>query len=115
MGKTGNNEPGFAFAKLADADNYKKWACEMIYSLESAGLWEHTLLNAENPKLLPIKLKGKELLNDVKLERQKKQANKIKAWNKNNSKCKRYLGRMCFGHIQQEFQTIKPDWKAHDF
>ena len=72
MGKTGDDEPGFAFAKLAGADNYKKWAREMRYSLESAGLWEHTLSDGENPKPFSIDLKGKELLNDVKLERQEK-------------------------------------------
>lgn len=114
MGKTGDDVAGFAFAKLAGADNYKKWAREMRYSLESAGLWEHTLSSEENPKPLAIELKDEELLSDVKLERQEKRADKIKAWNKSNSKCKEYLGRMCLGHIQQEFQAIKPDWEAHD-
>ena len=114
MGKTGDDEPRFAFAKLASADNYKKWACKMRFSLESAGLWKHTLSDGENPKLLPIDLKGKELLNDGKLERPEKRADKIKTWSKSNSKCKRYLSRMCLGHIQQGFQAIKTNWEAHD-
>ncbi len=38
MGKSGDDKPGFSFSKLAGADNYKKWAREMGYSLESAGL-----------------------------------------------------------------------------
>lgn len=50
MGKSGDDEPGFSIAKLAGADNYKKWAREMRYSLESAGLWDHTLSGEENPK-----------------------------------------------------------------
>lgn len=107
MDKTDDNKPGFAFAKLAGANNYKKWACKMRYSLESARLWEYILLDGENPKLFLINLKGKELFNNVKLEQQEKRADKFKVWSKSNSKCKRYLGRMCLGHIQQEFQAIK--------
>lgn len=56
-----DDEPGFSFAKLAGADNYKKWAREMRYSLESAGLWDYTLSTAENPKPLPINLKSNDL------------------------------------------------------
>ena len=114
MGKSGDDEPGFSFAKLAGADNYKKWAREMRYSLESAGLWDHTLSDEENPKPVAIILKGEALNDDAKLERQEKRADKILAWTKNNVKCKGYIGRMCLGHIQQEFQAVKTDWLAHD-
>lgn len=115
MGKPGDDsEPGFSFAKLDGADNYKKWAREMRYSLESAGLWDHTLPNAENPKPVPILLKGNDFDDDAKVDRQEKRADKITAWNKNNLKCKGYLGRMCLGHIQQEFQAVKTDWLAHE-
>ncbi len=88
MGKSGDDEPGFSFAKLAGADNYKKWAREMLYSLESAGLWDHTLPDKENPKPVAIILKDKGLEDDVELERQEKRADKIIAWPKNNVKCK---------------------------
>ncbi|MCJ1271382.1 hypothetical protein MMC22_011282, partial [Lobaria immixta] len=64
MGKSDDNKPGFAFAKLAGANNYKKWTRKMRYSLESARLWEHTLLDKENPKPFPIDLKGKKLFNN---------------------------------------------------
>ncbi len=114
MGKSGDDEPGFSFAKLAGADNYKKWAREMRYSLESAGLWDHTLPDKENPQPVAIILKDKELEDDVKIERQEKRADKIIAWTKNNVKCKGYIGRMCLGHIQQEFQAVITDWLAHD-
>lgn len=114
MGKPDDDESGFAFAKLVGADNYKKRAREMRYSLESAGLWDQTLSNVENPKPAPIGLKGEDLLNEAKLERQKKRTDKIKAWNKSNSKCKGYLGLMCLGHFQQKLQAIKSDWEVHD-
>ena len=114
MGKSGDDEPGFFFAKLAGADNYKKWAREMRYSLESAGLWDHTLSDQENPKPVAIILKGEDLEDDAKLERQEKRADKIHAWTKNNVKCKRYIGCMCLGHIQQESQAVKTDWLAHN-
>ena len=115
MGKPGDDEPsGFSFAKLTGADNYKTWAREMRYSLESAGLWKHTLSAKENSRPTPIVLLGKDLDDDAKLERQKKRADKITAWNKNNSKCKGYLGRMCLGYIQQEFQAVQTEWLAHD-
>ena len=75
----------------------------MHYSLESEGLWDHTFSDKESPKPVAFILKGKELEDDVKLERQKKRADKIIAWTNNNVKCKGYIGRMCLGHIQQEF------------
>lgn len=78
MGKH-EDEPRFSFAKLASAENYKKWAGEMRYS---AGLWDHTLSAAENPKPLPIILEGNNLNDDAKDNRQKKLSDKIIAWNK---------------------------------
>ncbi len=59
MRKSGNDEPGFSFALLAGADNYMKWAREMCYSLDSAGLWDYTLPDKENPKPVTIILKDK--------------------------------------------------------
>ncbi len=114
MGKSGDDEPGFSFVKLTGTDNYKKLAREMQYSLESAGLWDHTLSDTENPKPVVIVLLGKDLKNDTKLERQEKRADKIIAWTKNDVKCKGYIGRMCLGHIQQEFHAVKIEWLAHD-
>lgn len=86
----------------------------MRYSLESAGLSYHTLSDEENPKPVAIVLKDKDLEDDAKLERQEKRGDKIIAWTKNNIKCKVYIGRMCLGHIQQEFQAVKTDWAAHN-
>ena len=114
MGKTGDEEAGFAFDNLAGADNYKEWAREMRFDHESAGIWDHTLAEKENPKPGPIKLEGLDREDDAKLERQEKRQDKITAWNKSNSKCKGYIGRMCLGHIQQEFEAIKTEWVAHD-
>ena len=114
MGKSGDDEPGFSFVKLAGADNYKKWAHEMQYSLEFVRLWDHTLPDIENPKPSPIVLKSEDLKDDAKLERHKKRADKIHTWNKNNVKCKSYIGRICLSYIQQEFQTVKTDWLAYD-
>lgn len=56
----------------------------MRYSLESGGLWDHSF------------------------------SDRITTWTKSNVKCKGYIGRMCFGHIQQELQAVKTDWPAHD-
>lgn len=114
VGKTGDDEPGFAFGELARADNYKKWAREMRYALESAGIWDKTLPAKNNPKPVPIQLKDKDHESDAKLERQEKRQDKIMTWKNNNSKCKEYISRMCLSHIQQEFQTVKDDWMAHD-
>ena len=114
MGKSKDNKSRFSFDKPAGADNYKKWAREMRYSLGSAGLWDHTLSDQENPKPVAIILKSKDLDDDVKLERQEKRANKIHAWTKSNVKYKDYIGCICLGHIQQEFQAVKTDWLAHD-
>ncbi len=114
MGKSGDDEPGFSFAKLAGAENYKKWAPEMLYSLESAGLWYHTLPDKENPKPIAIIFKEKKLEDYVKLERQKNRVDMIIAWTKNNVQCKSYIGQMCLGHIQQEFQAVKTDWLANN-
>ena len=99
IGKSGDNEPGFSFVKLAGADNYKKWAREMRYFLESIGLWDYTLSDTVNPKPVPIILKGEDLENNVKLEREEKPLDKIHAWTKNNVKYKGYIGRICLGHI----------------
>lgn len=60
MDKTGDDEPGFAFARLAGADNYKKWARGMRCSLESAGLCDHTLPEKEKHEPVPIALKDKD-------------------------------------------------------
>lgn len=49
----------------------------MQYSLESAKLWDHTLLDTENPKPMLIVFKGKNLKDDNKLEHPKKHADKI--------------------------------------
>lgn len=76
MGKSEADEPGFSFSKLAHAEKYKKWAREMRYSLESAGLWNHALSDEDNPKPVAIISKDKELKDDAKLERQEKRADK---------------------------------------
>ncbi len=89
MGKTGNDKPGFSFAKLSEADNYKKWAREMGYSLESAGLWDHTLEDEENSKPAPKISTSKNLENDVKAKWQEKRMDKIQALTKDSLKCKR--------------------------
>ncbi len=86
----------------------------MRYSVEYGGLWDHTLPDKENAKPIAIIFKDKELEDDDKLERKEKRADKIIAWTKNNVKCKCYIGRMCLGHIQQEFQAVKTDWIAHN-
>lgn len=99
IGKFDDNKPGFSFAKLEGTDNYKKWAQKMPYSLDSAGLWDHILSDAENSKPVAIVFKDKDLDNDAKLERHKKRAHKIISWTKNNVKYKDSLWRMCLGHI----------------
>ena len=114
LGKSRDDDPGFFFAKLAGVDNCKKWAREMRYSLESAGLWDHTLSDEENPKPVAIVVKDKDLEDDAKFERQEKRVDEIIVWTKNNVKCKGYIGRMCLGHIQQAFQAVKTDWLAHE-
>lgn len=77
MGKSEDDKSGFSFAKLASADNYKKWAWEMHYSLESTGFWNYTLLDKENLKSVTIVLKDKDLKDDAKREHQKKRTDKI--------------------------------------
>ena len=114
MSKFRDDESGFSFAKLAGTDNYKKWAQKMQYSLEFAGLCDHTLSDTDNPKPVLIFLKGEDLKDDVKLKRQEKYADKILAWTKNNVKYKDFISRMYLSHIQQEFQAVKTDWLAHD-
>ena len=115
MSKSGDNKPGFSFAKLVSADNYKKLEQEMQYSLEFTRIWDHIVPNTENSKLAPIVLKGEDFEDDTKLEHKKKYANKIHAWNKNNIKCKSCIGYICLSHIQQEFQAARTDWLAHNF
>ena len=112
--KFGDDKPGLSFAKLADADNYIKWAREKHYSLESARLWDHSLSDKENPKPVAIILKEKDLEDDVKLKRLKKLADNIIALAKSNVKCKGYIDCICLNQIQQEFQAVKTDWLAQD-
>lgn len=114
IGKSGDNEPGFSFAKLVDIDNYKKWEREISYSLESTGIWDHTLPDTANLEPTPVVLKGEDLEDDTKLERQKKRADKIYTWNKNNVQCNGFISYISFGHIQQEFKAVNTDWLAHD-
>ena len=64
----------------------------MQYSLESAGLWHHTLSDQEYPKPVAIILKSKDLKDNAKLECQEKRVDNIHAWTKNNVKCKGYMG-----------------------
>ncbi len=109
MGKFGDDQQGLSFAKLAYKDNYKKWAREMRYSLEFAGLWDHILREKKNPKPVAMILKDKELEDDVKLEVLKKREDNIIAWTKNNVTCKGYIGRIFPNQIQQEFQTVQTD------
>ena len=99
MGKSGDDEPEFSFAKLVGMDSYKKWAREMRYSLKSIGLWDYTLSDIENPKPVAIILLSKDLKNNTKLEHQKKRRDKIIAWTKNNVKWKSYIRCICLGHI----------------
>ncbi len=68
----------------------------------------------KNAKPVAIIINDEKLEDDVKLERQEKHWDKIIAWTKNNLKCKGNIGRICLGHIQQEFQAVKTDWLAHD-
>ena len=112
--KMGDDEPDFVFAKLAGVDKYRIWAREMRYSLEPAGLWEHTQSATKNPKPAPIGLKAEDLANNAKLERQERCVDKINAWNQNNLNFQGYLGHMCLGQIQQESQAVRADWAAHD-
>ncbi len=86
----------------------------MHYSLQSRELWDQNFPDKENPKPVASILKDKELEDDVKLEHQEKRADKIIAWTKNNVKCKRYIGRIFLGYIQQEFQAVKMDRLTHD-
>lgn len=74
----------------------------MRYLLKFARFWIYILLIVENLKPAPIILKRKDKLNNAKVERQKKQINKILTWTKSNSKCKRYIRHMCALHIQQK-------------
>lgn len=64
---------------------------------------------------MPIVLKGKNLKDDAKLKSQEKRVDKIIAWIKNSVESKGYIGHICFIYIQQEFQSVKIDWLAHDF
>ena len=114
MAREDDEQPGFAFKKLLGAENYKEWARQMRYSLESARLWMYTLSVTKNPKPAPIILKKEDELDDAKVERQEKRMDKILAWTRSNSKCKGYIGRMCAPHIQQEIQAVKTDWLAKD-
>ena len=77
MGKSADDEPGFSFAKLTGADNYKKWVREIQHSLESVGLRNHIFSDTENLKLVAIVLLSEDLKNDTKLERQENCADKI--------------------------------------
>ena len=77
MDKSGDDKPGFSFAKLAGMDNYKKWAREMRYFLKFVRFWDHTLSDKENSKPVAIILKGEALNNDAKLKCQEKHINKI--------------------------------------
>lgn len=81
----------------------------MQYSLKSTRLQDHILSNKENPKPVAIVLKGKALNDDTKLKCQEKRTEKIIGWTKNNVKYKNYIGYICLGHIQQEFQAVKTD------
>lgn len=49
----------------------------MQYFLKSARLWNHTLLDKENSKLVAIIFKDKTFNNNAKLEHQEKQTKKI--------------------------------------
>lgn len=68
----------------------------------------------KDPKPVAINLKSKKLENNAKLERQKKRADKIPFSTKNNIKCKDYIGSICLGHIQQEFQAVWKNYSTHD-
>ena len=74
MDKSQDDEPGFSFAELASADNYKKWAWKMCYSLEPGGLWDHTVIEEVNPQPVAVVLKDKDFEDDAKRERQEKRA-----------------------------------------
>ena len=77
MGKSKNNKPAFSFAKLANTDNYKKWAQKIQYSLESVRFWDYIFLNKKNSQLVTIIFKYKDLKDNAKLKYQKKHADKI--------------------------------------
>ncbi len=95
-------------------DNYKKWTWDRYYSLESIGLWDYTLTDKKNYKPVAIDLKATELPDDVKLNRWEEFADKTIDWTKNNVKFKSWIGLICLGHVQQEFQNVKTEWLAHD-
>ncbi len=79
MVQDNEKQPGFAFKKLPDGENYKEWARQIRYYLESTGLWDYLLSIFTNLKQAPIVLSKKNLKGNVKLERQKKCVNKITA------------------------------------
>lgn len=106
MGKTDNNKPKFAFAKLASANNYKKWACEMKYSVKSAKLWKHTLLSIENLKFFAIKLKGENFFSHVKLEQQKNKPTKSKLETKAISSAKNTLATYALITFNKHFRLL---------
>lgn len=49
----------------------------MEYFFKSIGFWDYIFLNTENPKLVLIVFKCKDLKNDAKLKRYKKHRDKI--------------------------------------
>lgn len=68
MRKIGDDEFGFLFAKISKENKYKQWACEMQYLLESARLWDYTLMDKENPEPTLIVMTGKDPEVNLKLK-----------------------------------------------
>lgn len=79
MSKIGYNKPRFLFAKPSKAENYKKWARVMQYSMKSVRLRDHIFEDKKNSVLTLMVLRGKNVEDEIKLKRHEKQTNKIQA------------------------------------
>ena len=89
----------YTFAKLSGAENYKKWAREMIFALKDSGLWGYV----DGTILRPVSLAAEEKEPTVTISAEAKQdmQDKIDLWTKDDARALGKMGQMCNKVIRQ--------------
>ncbi len=96
------------FFKLKRSDNYKEWACEMMFALRQVELMR--LVN--NDRIQPLsytKEQKKTILEKNEEVRIEKREEVIEKWNINNEKMMSKIEAMCIRAVQMKF---KSEWNA---
>jgi hypothetical protein len=97
------------FAKLKGSVNYKKWAREMAFALQSAKLWG--LITGDRRQLRRLVLKSEDEDDEERLDKIDQREQEIQNFAEEERRIVEKIGQMCIQVVQQEFLILKDAFK----